>query len=206
MDQSRPIIGHSAAWGFHDSRYRIRPYTLTPGATEVFSIRVREKLDIRGVGLDVVQMEGIFVTRRQDPQPTDGREKPTGELRWGEASIPVEFRSLELYGESALFGAVRVRLDPSQPSNGLVQPSGKCDVDVNPIVELPELGMTLRTREPIHLGSKVAQVPPVGDVARSENSAALLDEKNDVLGELVSADIEVGEMLFAMPLGAVARG
>ena len=74
-----------------------------------------------------------------------------------------------------------------------------------PVVELPELGMRLTTGgEAIDLASKVVQIPPVGDVARSENSAVLLDEHGNAVGEIVSSDIEVGEVVCSFPLGNTA--
>src|SRR5438067_1923984 len=83
---------------------------------------------------------------------------------------------LPLAGQSPLFGTVRVHLDPSQASYGEVGPAdvgslaAKCVAHCFPVVELPELGMRLTTAgSPVDLASKVVQIPPVGDVARSEN-------------------------------------
>lgn len=200
---TRPIVGHPSAWGRASFGARIQPYQLTPGATETMRVRVREKIDIRGVGTDVVEMEGIFTVRR-DHACAVGE----GTAEWGKSCIKTEFRALELAGESPVFGTVRVHLDPSHASHGEVGPAdmgslaAKCVAHCHPVIELPALGLRLTTgAEPIRLASKVIQVPPVGDVARSENSAALLDDQGRSVGEIVSSDIEVGEVLWSTPLG-----
>src|SRR5262245_55952628 len=110
------VIGHHAGWGLSTAGLRVQPYKLTLGATDTMEVRVREKIDIQGVGTDVVQMNGVFTVRRDDPRPVAA----AAEMKWGEAIVKTEFRSLELQGESPVFGTVRVRLDPSQVSRGEV--------------------------------------------------------------------------------------
>ncbi len=206
----RPVVGHHAAWGLTPARTRVQPYVLTPGSTDTMAVRVREKIDVHGVGTDVVDMQGTFTVRRDDPCLVG--EPPLA--RWGQSCVKTEFRSLELFGESPVFGTVRVHLDPDHVSHGEVADSDErslaasCVAHCYPIVELPELGLRLSTSgEPVDLASKVIQIPPVGDVARSSNSAALVDETGEVIGELVSSDVEVGEVLASVPLGTTqARG
>ncbi|HWJ90213.1 MAG TPA: DUF6073 family protein [Flavisolibacter sp.] len=205
MEQFKPVVGHHAAWGLTSSnRYKVEPFKLTPGSTDTMCVRVREKIDIKGVGTDVVDMEGIFTVRRDHPCPVD----EAGGTEWGKSCIKTEFRSLELYGESPVFGTVRVHLDPEHSSNGEVGPgdegslAAKCVAHCYPTIELPDLGMKLTTNgQPVKLASKVVQIPPVGDVARSENSAALVDERGESIGEIISSDIEVGEIICSFPLG-----
>lgn len=201
------IIGHHEGWGLVGTKYLVKPYTLTDGATEVLKARVREKIDIFGVGTDVIDMSGFFVVRRSHPEPA----KPKVKLRWGTAKIKVEFRCLELYGESPLFGTVRVRLNEKYRSIGEVGPpdkgsrAAKCRIVVFPAIELPEIGLMVTTgKESVTLASKVVMIPPIGDVARSETSCPLLDEHDQVIGELVSADIEVGNVFHSHPLGATS--
>jgi hypothetical protein len=200
---ARPVVGHHSAWGL-SPRPRIQPYQLTPGSTDTMAVRVREKIDIRGIGTDVVDMQGVFIVRRDHPCISVGSDKPV----WGQSCLKTEFRSLELYGESPVFGTVRVHLAPDNASHGEVGPgengslAANCVAHCYPVIELPELGMSLTTSgQPIELASKVIQVPPVGDVARSSNSAALVDESGNAVGEIVSSDIEVGELLASIPLG-----
>jgi hypothetical protein len=171
-------------------------------------VRVREKIDIHGVGTDVVEMQGVFTVRRDHPCA------PDGQLEWGKSCIKTEFRSLELDGESLLFGTVRVHLDPEHSSHGEVMPADQGSLAANcvahcyPVIEIPRLGMRLTTQgKPIDLASKVIQIPPVGDVARSGNSAELIDDSGAMVGELISSDIEVGEVLWSQPLGdTLAQG
>ncbi len=208
VEKIKPIIGQQIGWGLVGSKYNIKPYFLPEGATYVHKVRVREKIDVFGVGTDVIQMQGIFVVQVGHPIKANKEEK----LGWTNALINVEFRSLELYGESSLFGTVRVRLNDKHPSIGRVGPgtkgsrAGACRIDVFPVVELPDLGMTLNTQDtPMRLASKVIQIPPVGDVARSEASRMLSDEHDQSVGELISADIEVGELIHAHPLGTMSE-
>ena len=208
MVEIRPVVGHHSAWGLGGgSQARIEPYKLTPGAIDTMCVRVREKLDIYGIGLDVVEMEGSFTVRRDHPCSVGEHAEP----RWGESCVKTEFRSLELSGHSPLFGTVRVHLDPEFASYGEVAPAedgslaADCVAHCYPTVELPELGMTLTTNgQPVQLASKVVQIPPVGDVARSDNSAQLVDEVGSVLGSIVSSDIEVGDLVCSFPLGSTA--
>ncbi len=205
-EKIRPITGYQMDWGMVGPRFWVKPYTLTDGATDVLKIRVREKIDIHGVGTDVVQMTGTFVVRRGHPTLKGKSERPK---KWGEGYIDVEFRNLELYGESPLFGTVRVSLNTEFPSIGRVGAPNlgsvavMCRVFVHPRVELPNLNLTLTTGdEAIVLSSKVVQIPPIGDVARSETGKPLIDEHGQVVGELISADIEVGELIHTHRLGA----
>jgi hypothetical protein len=204
----RSIVGHHAGWGLIGQRLRVTPYLLTPGATDTMRVRVREKIDIHGVGTDVVEMEGAFIVRRDHPFPVEGATAP----EWGKSYVRTEFRSLELFGESPVFGTVRVSLDPDQVSHGEVGPAelgsqaGKCGADLYPVIELPDLGLKLSTGgQAISLASKVIQIPPVGDVARSESSAQLVDDSGNVIGELISSDVEVGDILFSLPLGSTGE-
>lgn len=197
----QPIVGYHAAWGLISSKYGIKPYTLSPGATEILRVRVREKIDVFGTGMDVIEMEGTFTVRRDHPT---SRGKPS----WKKSHIKFEFRALELYGESPIFGTVRVHLNPDFASHGEVGPTrreslaGACRAELYPVIELPELNLRLTTgSEAVILASKVVQIPPIGDVARSENCPELIDELANVVGEFVSSDVEVGEVISSIPLG-----
>lgn len=209
QEEACPIIGHHAGWGLVGKRFPVKPFTLTEGATDAMSVRVREKIEIYGVGIDVIQMEGLFVVRRGNPSLPKGERGK--EVTWKDSEIDAEFRLLELYGESPNFGTVRARLNPKHLTTAYVGPATgavaakACNASMYPLIELPELGLTLDTGDkPVKLSSKVAQVPPVGDVARSEGPVELMDENGKTIGEIVSADIEVGDVLFTVPLGATA--
>jgi hypothetical protein len=200
----RPVVGHPTAWRAAEVN-RIQPFQLTPGSTDTMCVRVREKIDIRGVGMDVIDMEGVFTVRRDHPCPVDGSPEP----KWGESCVKTEFRSLELVGQSKVFGTVRVHLDPEHASFGEVAPgpqgslAADCVAHCYPAVELPDMGLLLTTGgQAVDLASKVVQIPPIGDVARSQNSALLVDKKGNVVGEIVSSDIEVGEVVCSFPLGS----
>jgi hypothetical protein len=199
-----PIVGHHAAWGLAGPGDRIRPYHMTPGSIDTLAVRVREKIDVLGVGTDVIDMRGTFTVRRDHPCAVG--DPPS--VEWGKSCVQTEFRSLELAGTSPVFGTVRVHLSPDHASHGQVGPSDEgslaadCVAHCFPVVELPALGLRLTTaNQPVTLASKVIQIPPVGDVARSQNAAMLVDEGGQVVGEIISSDIEVGDVLYSVPLG-----
>jgi Family of unknown function (DUF6073) len=200
-DPERPIIGHHAGWGMVGAAYRPVPHTLPAGGVDTMQVRVREKIDVYGVGTDVIHMTGTFVVRRESPKPV----RQDVEMAFPQAIIDAEFRALDLTGESPVFGVVNAGLDPEQTSAAEVRPpeqpaevrvtSAKCKAELQPVIDLPQLGLTLKTAEPVPLASNVVQIPPVGDVARSEKAVPLVDEDGNLMGELVSADIEVGEVI-----------
>jgi hypothetical protein len=205
--QVRIGTGGSLNWGLYGGK-RIRPYVLTEGAVDVMEVSVREKIDVHGVGTDVVHMHGVFVVKRDHPRAAKGAR----EVDWRNAEIATEFRLLELYGESDVFGTVRVRLNNEQISSGLVGPTDAksmakaCKANFHPVIEMPELGIEMNTgKEAVPLSSKVISIPPVGDVARSEQPVKLVNATGEVVGELISADVEVGRVLWEHPLGATER-
>jgi hypothetical protein len=168
----------------------------------VFLVNGRETIDIHGIGKDTIDLSGFFIVRRGDPQPL-----PNVPLSWGNAVIPAEFRDLELFGVSKVFGTVRVGLDRAFVSQGQVGPALKgtqaaaCAVSVHPSIELPEQKLTLTaSKDGVILASNVIMVPPIGDVARSENSVPLIDELGHEVGTLISADLEIGQVLARIPL------
>lgn len=211
------VIGNDAAW--QESLAPYDPYTHTDGATEVMLVRAREHLDIHGVGTDIVELSGRFTVTRDYPRPYDaaiedgeygqwtGREGPT-EYEWGKAIVFAKFVSLELAGTSQQFGAVEVHLDGQTPTEAVVKPpegdivsANACAADLQPAVSLPDLDLQLATPQAVPLASRVIAIPPTGDVARSTAAVPLIDiSTHEVVGELVAADIEVGEVIESEPL------
>ena len=209
--QSADVVkGHESAWGGAGNLYPIRPYTLTPAALESFTVRERIHVNIDGLGEDVVDLHGLGIYRRHDPKAAEGRE-----LDWAGAIVTAQFLSLQVTGHSEIFGQVKVSNTPWKPEGARVKPSptpgdGKimpikdCVTSLYPQFEIEQLGMTVNTGDQVvRLESRIAMVPPVGDVSRTSRKYPLYDSENRQVGELIAADIEIGALLHHVPIASV---
>ncbi|MCP2335930.1 DUF6073 family protein [Actinomadura rupiterrae] len=203
------VKGHASAWGGAGNLYPIRPYTLTPAALEAFTVRERIHVSVDGLGEDLVDLHGMAIYRRHDPVAGDGHG-----LDWAGSVITAQFLALQVTGHSEVFGQVRVSNTPSRPEGARVRPTpppGGPDVGVMPIkdcvtmiyprFEIERLGRTVDTgAQVVRLESRVAMVPPIGDVSRTSRRYPLYDEDGRRVGELVGADIEIGALLHHVPV------
>jgi len=204
------VKGHDSAWGGQGNLYPIRPYTLTPAALESFTVRERIHVRIDGLGEDVVDLHGLGIYRRHAPKPAEGRE-----LDWAGAIVTAQFLSLQVTGHSDIFGQVKVqnttwkaegaRVKPSPPVQpGQIMPIKDCVTSLYPQFEIEQLGTTVTTGDQaVRLESRIAMIPPVGDVSRTSRRYPLYDEAGRQLGELVAADIEIGALLHHVPIASV---
>ncbi|MEV4711619.1 DUF6073 family protein [Micromonospora sp. NPDC049374] len=203
---AKVVEGHEAAWGGPGNLYPIRPYTLTPSALEAFTVRERIHVRIDGLGEDVVDLYGMAIYRRHDPHAAQGRE-----LDWASSTITAQFLSLQVTGHSDIFGQVKVMNTPAKPEGARVKPSPShfttpmpikdCVTAIYPQFEVEQLGQTVTTGEQIvRLESRVAMVPPIGDVSRTSMRYPLYDGENRQVGELIAADIEIGALLHHVPI------
>lgn len=210
LSAAEVVKGHESAWGGAGNLYPIRPYTLTPAALESFTVRERIHVRIDGLGEDVVDLHGLGIYRRHDPIAADGRE-----LDWAGATVTAQFLSLQVTGHSDVFGQVKVsnspekaegaRVKPSPaPGKGNVMPIKDCVTSLYPRFEIEDLGMTVDTGdEVVRLESRIAMVPPVGDVSRTSRKYPLYDSAGRQMGELIAADIEIGALLHHVPITSV---
>lgn len=210
LSAAEVVKGHESAWGGAGNLYPIRPYTLTPAALESFTVRERIHVRVEGLGEDVVDLHGLGIYRRHDPKAADGRE-----LDWAGAIVTAQFLSLQVTGHSEVFGQVKVsntpwktegaRVRPSpKPGDGQPMPIKDCVTSLYPRFEIEQLGMTVHTgAEVVRLESRIAMVPPVGDVSRTSRKYPLYDEDGRRLGELIAADIEIGALLHHVPITSV---
>jgi hypothetical protein len=203
------VKGHESAWGGAGNLYPIRPYTLTPAALESFTVRERIHVSIDGLGEDIVDLHGLGIYRRHDPTASDGQE-----LDWAGATVTAQFLSLQVTGHSEIFGQVKVsnspekaegaRVKPSPKPGGNVMPIKDCVTSLYPRFEIEDLGMTVDTGDQVvRLESRIAMVPPVGDVSRTSRKYPLYDSAGRQLGELIAADIEIGALLHHVPIASV---
>ena len=202
------VKGHELAWGGPGNLYTIRPYTLGPAALEVFTVRERIHVVIDGLGEDLVDLHGVGVYRRHEPRiGAEGAE----ELTWRTATIGAQFLSLQVVGQSEVFGQVRVTNTPSKPEGATVSPSmvpgrgnvtplKNCLTMLFPRFEIEHLDAVVDTGDvPVAVESRVNMVPPIGDVSRTSRGYALYNETRRV-GTLIAADLEIGALLHHIPI------
>lgn len=206
LSPAKVVEGHESAWGGPGNLYPIRPYTMTPSALEAFTVRERIHVRIDGLGEDIVDLHGMAAYRRHDPHAAEGEE-----LEWVSSTITAQFLSLQVTGHSEIFGQVKVSNTPSKPEGARVRPTpsrdGKlmpikdCVTNIYPQFEIEDLGTTVTTGDQVvRLESRVAMVPPIGDVSRTSRKYPLYDADGRQLGELIAADIEIGALLHHVPI------
>ncbi|MFH8610275.1 DUF6073 family protein [Streptomyces sp. NPDC018029] len=208
LHNAEVVKGHDLAWG--GDLYTIRPYTLGPAALEAFTVRERIHVAIDGLGEDLVDLHGIGVYRRHEPRI--GAEGET-ELTWRTATIGAQFLSLQVVGESDVFGQIRVTNTPSKSEGATVSPNlvpGPVDPEITPMkncvtalyprFDIENLGAIIDTGDVrVDVESRVNMVPPIGDVSRTSTSYALYDGDRRV-GTLLAADLEIGALLHHIPV------
>lgn len=208
LSPAKVVEGHESAWGGPGNLYPIRPYTMTPSALEAFTVRERIHVRIDGLGEDIVDLHGMAVYRRHDPHAAEGSE-----LEWTSSTITAQFLALQVTGHSEIFGQVKVsntpskqegaRVVPTPNRGGELMPIKDCVTNIYPQFEVEELGTTVNTGDlVVRLESRVAMVPPIGDVSRTSRKYPLYDADGRAVGELIAADIEIGGLLHHVPIAS----
>lgn len=182
----------------------VKRLTLPPAGADTVQITIQETYEVEGVGRDTVELSGVLIANRTVPLLEHGKRKPN----WETATVVAQFTSLKLTGKSPLFGTVKVTLDKSAPSFGVVT-AGKCKAALGIEVSMPKLGLRLKSAEPVQLHSTVTTVPPIGDeMTKSVLPVTLVDvATNRVRGRLVKALITWRELSAqtAHPVGKNLR-
>jgi len=94
----------------------IEPWVIPHASVDVMRVRMEETYDIAGVGTDTVQLTGWIAVKHDNARPAVDETK----VQWGTAVSDTEFVGLDLRGESAVFGPVRITLNSDLPSKGQV--------------------------------------------------------------------------------------
>lgn len=164
----------------------VKQFTVPAAGVDDVDITIEETYDVEGLGSDTVLLKGRLVSERTVPLLDHG----TTDDSWDRSTVVAKFTKLELYGESAVFGPVTVRLDDSVPAFGVVR-AGKCVAAVPLEVSMPRHGLLLRSEEPMQLQSNVSTVPPIGDEKTvSVKPIRLVDARTErVMGRLSSARV-----------------
>jgi hypothetical protein len=102
----------------------IEQWKLPESGIQVMRATVEEKYSIDGIGEDTVVLNGWIAVKHGNPRAAAGESQIT----WNTAVIDTDFVGLELTGESAVFGPVKVTLDATRTAHGQV---GR--------IEIPEL-------------------------------------------------------------------
>jgi hypothetical protein len=162
------------------------PYTVPEAGVDTVEINLEETYTVEGVGSDTVALSGSLVANRGAPL-VDPKVKS---VEWETSTVVANFQSLDVRGESDVFGPVSVTLDPTIPSFGVVQ-KGKCLASLGVVVSMPKHDLVVRTRHPVQLHSQVKTVPPIGDErTESVGPVALIDiDGGREIGSLESAKV-----------------
>jgi len=167
------------------AQMEVKKLTIPEPGIDNIKITMVETYTIQGVGTDTVKLEGTLVTRRGPALLGPGQSRHS----WQDSAVVAEFTSLDMSGESKVFGPVHVTLDKSQPTFAMVR-AGKCAAAVGVSIEMPKLQRTLKTRQPVQLTSVVTSIPPIGDEkTTSVGAVELVDQNGRSQGKLDKAQV-----------------
>jgi len=164
----------------------VTPYTVPEAGVDTVEINLEETYSVEGVGSDTVALSGSLVANRGVPL-VDPKVKS---VDWDTSTVVANFESLDVRGESDVFGPVNVTLDPAIPSFGVVR-KGDCRASLGVVVSMPKHNLVVRTKRPVQLHSQVKTVPPIGDErTESVGPVALVDvDGGREIGSLESARV-----------------
>lgn len=94
----------------------VERYALPSASVDVMRVKLEETYDIAGIGKDTVELKGWIAVTHDNPRPGLNQT----EVKWGTAVSDTEFVSMDLYGESPIFGPVHITLDRENTSKGRV--------------------------------------------------------------------------------------
>jgi hypothetical protein len=140
------------------SPIKVKEHTVPKAGIDTVDITIEETYEVEGLGRDTVQLNGTLVANRTVPLFDLGKKSAD----WKTAAVVAHFTSLDVKGDSNVFGPVRAVLDPLAPSLAVVI-GGHCRAAIGIIVVMPEHDLVLRTEHPVQLQSEVKTVPPIGD-------------------------------------------
>lgn len=136
----------------------VKRRTLPPAGIDIVDITLNETYEVEGIGRDTVLLKGELEAHRTVPLIDHGKKTAD----WETGTVVAQFVNLSLTGESKVFGPVRVTLDRSVPSFGVVT-GAKCRASMALRVAMPQHSLLLHSEEPVQLHSTVETVPPIGD-------------------------------------------
>lgn len=94
----------------------VERFVLPTASVDVMRVKLEETYDIAGVGKDTVELKGWIAVTHDNPRPGLNQT----EVKWGTAVSDTEFVSMDLHGESPIFGPVHITLDRENTSKGRV--------------------------------------------------------------------------------------
>jgi hypothetical protein len=171
---------------------RVEAYNVPAAGIDTVDITIDETYEVEGIGRDRVRLQRTLVADRGAPLLGHGAKS----VEWETSTVVARFTSLDVSGESEVFGPVRVMLDPSLPAFGVVA-AGKCSAALGIVVSMPKHDLVLRSAEAVQLQSQVTTVPPIGD-EKTESVAAvrLIDETSKrAIGSLEHARVVWRDLL-----------
>lgn len=140
----------------------LRVLRMPQGGLDRLSFVTWDTIEVLGHGEDTIEFRGYYVIDREDPTSAD----------WGEASVNIHMRELNVNGVSQKFGRIRASTnDEYRPSGGQVKAGTihafadgpkLCMMLGHMKFELFDAGITVFNKEPIVLEHLITHIPPIG--------------------------------------------
>jgi hypothetical protein len=159
---------------------------LLPSGQSLYDAEMLMDLTVGG-NSDTVMLQGPTIIRTGGPEPAPG----------GGAMYDTEILQMDLQGSSEILGPVRVRLSPTSASQGMIKGTADPDGDVlypadsffDVFFEVEVEGtapMTLHAVDALRLQGQASDENLPDDEHRTTSSVSLLDENNEVQGQIGS--------------------
>lgn len=138
-------------------------FTMPQGGTDRLNFITWDTLEIIGKGEEIIEFHGYYVIERATPTSAD----------WGEASVDIKMKELNVDGVSSTFGRVHASVNPDlgKISGGQVRQGTTYVAPDSPKMcqmygymqfALQDLGLTVFNKEAIALEHTITHIPPVG--------------------------------------------
>lgn len=166
----------------------LRVFKMAQGGFDRLSFATWDTIEVLGMGEETIEFRGYYVIERENPSSSD----------WGEASVNIHMRELNVVGVSQKFGQIRVsvnkdldRQSGGQVKAGTVYPFADspkmCQMDGYMVFDLLDAGFSVFNKDPIRLEHKITHIPPVGQGGGTREGAEYpLFRQNDPNGPPVA--------------------
>jgi hypothetical protein len=167
---------------------QLQLFALPPGGVDHLYFEVTDRIEVPGLGEDVVTMSGTYKIRRSDPTTNN----------WSTATIDVQMVDLDVRGTGRLIGEVHAGLNPDRLTLGRVGPAGgdmlakkpkptPCRFAAFMQFTLPGRNMVLVNKDPIPLLHTITHIPPIGQGGGTPGEVAIgFYDRNNLDGPAVA--------------------
>lgn len=142
----------------------LQPFKMPEGGEDLLEFVALDTIEVPGIGEETIELVGSYLIEREHPSSSD----------WNDAAIKIRMKGLDVEGESATLGKIKVSTNPEYKTSEGNVTSGTafpvvntgapkyCEMHNYAKFELPDLGLTAFNKEPIELKHTITHVPPVG--------------------------------------------